>query len=1012
MATKTQSLTVPARDKAEQDCHCGCTSCDGTCCSLDCIVKPRFFCGQLLTDADLSALLKWARDRFALSRYRHGWGVVCGLDVRCDSQTATSVIVTPGYAVNCCGDDVIVCAEATLDLKDACREHEDPCADLRREVQGKRLADAVRLSGATLEITVPKPGQITSSGGPITPNPVQIDNLNGARAVDIYLSYTEQPSDPSTALGRSSCKQTPECEYSRARESYKLSWETGVEGTDPVRARAQAWHEGYGKCLDVLTSFRKRFPQTLPGIEVRGWLLRWIDEHPQYQVCGLRETICAQPDNYFGSEQNLVTVLFQLVQSCRNAYLQCNCFSCDEDTRVPLARVWVKPDNGTTDCRIVAIDQYPPYRRPIQPECWPAPLGSVNVGRFIWHRREEVCTAVRDLGLSVDFANFGLPTKLVDLQERLSCNLFVECGQHRTALLFDAGPLGNRVVGFCDGTPPPPPPPPPCPQITLIHKDTISVDDPLEFSVTLNPAVAGVTYRWSIDRGTITSGQGTARITVDTTGLAGQSVTATVDLGGLDPNCPHTKSGTTRIVDQGPVPCSEITMDFRDKVSVNEQLVFSVTLNPAVAGVTYRWSLDRGTITSGQGTARITVDATGLGGQSVTATVDISGLAPNCPHTKSGTTKIAPPPPPPPPPCPEIIMRNQAEAPAAQKELEFEVTLEPLPQIPLTYNWSVHGGTIQSGQGTPAVVVNIVGLEGPSSTATVDIGGLAPNCPHTKSGTTRVAPPPPPLCPQLIIRGPDTANPNQQVGYFLEIIGGIPIGAVTESWTVSNGTITSGQGTTRITVDTTGAQGAITVAVEVSGYDPSCNNFASHTTVIGNPQAIKFLEFGDWGPDADLGVRIERKDKLLDDFAVRLQQEPSMRGFITADWGFRRDEAPASVRQAQDYLVNTRGIDAARIIGQVANPWNPGGEVPVVQLWLLPPGAPLPTTAIVNTKNRLDTLTELKGIAAARVKVLSDAGIRTFAHLAAVDPNRLKELIPTSTEDDRTFWIAEAKKRV
>jgi hypothetical protein len=137
-----------------------------------------------------------------------------------------------------------------------------------------------------------------------------------------------------------------------------------------------------------------------------------------------------------------------------------------------------------------------------------------------------------------------------------------------------------------------------------------------------------------------------------------------------------------------------------------------------------------------------------------------------------------------------------------------------------------------------------------------------------------------------------------------------------------------------------------------------------------------------------------------------------MRGFITADWGFRRDEAPASVRQAQDYLVNTRGIDAARIIGQVANPWNPGGEVPVVQLWLLPPGAPLPTTAIVNTKNRLDTLTELKGIAAARVKVLSDAGIRTFAHLAAVDPNRLKELIPTSTEDDRTFWIAEAKKRV
>ncbi|HEV2834176.1 MAG TPA: hypothetical protein VGW58_02605, partial [Pyrinomonadaceae bacterium] len=133
MATTIKSLTVPVREKAKHDCQCGCASCEGTCCSLDCIVKPRFFCGQLLTDADLSAMLKWARDRFGLSRYRHGWGVVCGLDVRCDPQAPNSVVVTPGYAVSCCGDDIIVCETATLDLKGACREEEDPCADLRRE---------------------------------------------------------------------------------------------------------------------------------------------------------------------------------------------------------------------------------------------------------------------------------------------------------------------------------------------------------------------------------------------------------------------------------------------------------------------------------------------------------------------------------------------------------------------------------------------------------------------------------------------------------------------------------------------------------------------------------------------------------------------------------------------------------------------------------------------------------------------------------------------------------------
>ena len=47
MATKTQSLTVPAPDKTGQGCHCGCAPCDGTCCRLDCIVKPHFGGGTL-----------------------------------------------------------------------------------------------------------------------------------------------------------------------------------------------------------------------------------------------------------------------------------------------------------------------------------------------------------------------------------------------------------------------------------------------------------------------------------------------------------------------------------------------------------------------------------------------------------------------------------------------------------------------------------------------------------------------------------------------------------------------------------------------------------------------------------------------------------------------------------------------------------------------------------------------------------------------------------------------------
>src|SRR5258705_10595666 len=56
-----------------------------------------------------------------------------------------------------------------------------------------------------------------------------------------------------------------------------------------------------------------------------------------------------------------------------------------------------------------------------------------------------------------------------------------------------------------------------------------------------------VTYNWSVSAGTISGGQGTSSITVDTAGLGGQTVTATVELGGLDPSCSRTASCTTSV---------------------------------------------------------------------------------------------------------------------------------------------------------------------------------------------------------------------------------------------------------------------------------------------------------------------------------------------------------------------------------------------------------------------------------------------------------------------------------
>lgn len=57
------------------------------------------------------------------------------------------------------------------------------------------------------------------------------------------------------------------------------------------------------------------------------------------------------------------------------------------------------------------------------------------------------------------------------------------------------------------------------------------------------------TYNWAVSNGGITSGQGTSTITVGDVAV-GQTVTATVEVGGAPPDCYSTDSSTVEIFDQ------------------------------------------------------------------------------------------------------------------------------------------------------------------------------------------------------------------------------------------------------------------------------------------------------------------------------------------------------------------------------------------------------------------------------------------------------------------------------
>lgn len=94
-----------------------CPACGG----LECLCRPRFFAGQLLTEEDLNRLENYLVAKSRLhNRYLVGTGVACGMEVSCNTcgpnQASGKVGVSPGYAVSPCGNDIILCGPTMVDV--------------------------------------------------------------------------------------------------------------------------------------------------------------------------------------------------------------------------------------------------------------------------------------------------------------------------------------------------------------------------------------------------------------------------------------------------------------------------------------------------------------------------------------------------------------------------------------------------------------------------------------------------------------------------------------------------------------------------------------------------------------------------------------------------------------------------------------------------------------------------------------------------------------------------------
>ena len=81
---------------------------------------------------------------------------------------------------------------------------------------------------------------------------------------------------------------------------------------------------------------------------------------------------------------------------------------------------------------------------------------------------------------------------------------------------------------------------PACPAIEISCPTTIAVDQPITFTSRYTggvPANVNPVYNWTVSAGTIIEGQGTNTIKVDTKGLGGETVRATLSMGGYSLEC-------------------------------------------------------------------------------------------------------------------------------------------------------------------------------------------------------------------------------------------------------------------------------------------------------------------------------------------------------------------------------------------------------------------------------------------------------------------------------------------
>lgn len=199
-------------------------------------------------------------------------------------------------------------------------------------------------------------------------------------------------------------------------------------------------------------------------------------------------------------------------------------------------------------------------------------------------------------------------------------------------------------------------------------------------------------------------------------------------------------------------------------------------------------------------------------------------------------------------------------------------------------------------------------------------------------------------CPTISVSSsPLTSETKPSVVFEARLTGADTKVQPTYSWTISAGTIKSGQGTAVLTIELPQPD-MITATVTVRGFAAHCPTTASYSIVPGIPRKAS-TKFGEYNPDST------KAKQLLDEFSNVVKRDDDTKVYIVAYGGSgrKRTEAEMAGERASNYLIGV-GVGSWRI------EFVDGGfrEEPTVELWLTPAGAipPKPEPTLPSKKQK------------------------------------------------------------